>query len=84
MVGSLGFTACGGSKDKGVKGEALADEAAWVQAITDTEKSINATITFEVSLEAEWGELFMTVAGSGVLEVADGKVHRFMQGRSTG
>ena len=84
MVGSLGFTACGGSKDKGVKGEALADEAAWVQAITDTEASINATITFEVSHEAQWGELFMTEAGSGVLEVADGKVHRFMQGRSTG
>ena len=84
MVGSLGFTACGGGKDKGVKGEALADEAAWVQAITDTEESINATITFEVSHEAQWGELFMTEAGSGVLKVADGKVYRFLDGRSTG
>lgn len=83
IVGSLGLTACGGKKG-GVKGEALADEAAWVQAITDTEESINATITFEVSHEAQWGELFMTEAASGVLKVADGKAYRFLDGRSKG
>ncbi|MBQ3019307.1 MAG: leucine-rich repeat domain-containing protein [Clostridia bacterium] len=83
MVGSLGLTACGGKKG-GVKGEKLTDEAAWVQALEDTASTMNATIRFEISQEAHLNELSMTEAGSGVLEIADGKAYRFLEGRSTG
>lgn len=85
VVFSLGFAACGGKKDKDeVKGETLADEAAWTKAIEETGSATNATIIGTATYEERMGEYFMKETGEIVLKVADGKLYQNSSGTFSG
>ncbi|MBE7079207.1 MAG: leucine-rich repeat domain-containing protein [Clostridiales bacterium] len=97
LMGVLGFAACGEAEDENptskpekpapeteIKGETLADEAAWQQAIADTEAKTNATLTYTATMEERMGEYFMIEEGTATAKVADGKLHQIATGTMSG
>ncbi len=73
------FAACGGKGgDGGVKGEILADESAWVQALTDTVEATNATISGTVKGEGRMGEFYYKRSGTILSKVASGRVYTLL------
>lgn len=80
MVGSLGFTACGGGKGKDVKVQVFENEADWLQAWEETLSATNVEINYTILNESPLSQRFSWKERQGCLQIADEKVYGHLSG----
>ncbi|MBR2374966.1 MAG: hypothetical protein IKA88_01625, partial [Clostridia bacterium] len=97
MVFSMSSVSCGGKSESDansgsstesslpeeVQGETLADENAWVQAITSTLEKTNASVLGTARMEERANEYYRIESGTTRASVADGKVYQSSTGTTS-